>query len=89
MGIGWGEWLIILLVVLLVFGAGKLPEVGRALGEGVRNLKKGLSADAAEDERPRVQPPTDANVVRPGETGPERVAQPATRAADPREPPAR
>lgn len=48
MGIGWGEWLIILLVVMLLFGAGRLPALGKSLGEGFRNLKKGLQGD--EDE---------------------------------------
>lgn len=45
MGIGWGEWLIILLVVMLLFGAGRLPALGKSLGEGFRNLKKGLSGE--------------------------------------------
>ena len=35
------EILLILFVVFVLFGAGKLPEVGRALGEGIRNFKKG------------------------------------------------
>ncbi|MCS7263091.1 MAG: twin-arginine translocase TatA/TatE family subunit [Aquificaceae bacterium] len=39
------EILLILLVVLLLFGAGKLPEVGRSLGEGIRNFKRALSGE--------------------------------------------
>lgn len=39
------EILLILLVVLLLFGAGKLPEIGRSLGEGLRNFKKALSGE--------------------------------------------
>lgn len=39
------EILLILLVVLLIFGASRLPEVGRSLGEGIRNLKKALSGE--------------------------------------------
>lgn len=39
------EILLILLVVLLLFGASKLPEAGRALGEGIRNFKKALSGE--------------------------------------------
>ncbi|MCS6957111.1 MAG: twin-arginine translocase TatA/TatE family subunit [Aquificaceae bacterium] len=39
------EILLILLVVLLLFGASKLPEVGRALGEGIRNFKKAISGE--------------------------------------------
>ena len=39
------EILLILLVVLLLFGASRLPEAGRALGEGIRNFKKALSGE--------------------------------------------
>ena len=41
---GW-EILIILLVVLLIFGPGRLGELGKSLGEGIRNFKKALSSD--------------------------------------------
>lgn len=40
-GIGMPQLVIILAIVLLVFGAGRLPEVGRALGQSIRNFKKG------------------------------------------------
>ncbi len=40
--IGFGELLIILLIVLLFVGAKRLPELGRSLGEAVREFKKGL-----------------------------------------------
>lgn len=40
MRLGMGEMLIILVVVLLVFGAQKLPQLGDALGKGIRNFKK-------------------------------------------------
>jgi len=43
--IGVPELLLILLIVLIIFGAGKLPQVGRGLGEGIRNFKKGLKGD--------------------------------------------
>jgi len=39
-GIGIPELLIILVIVLIIFGAGKLPEIGNALGKGIRNFKK-------------------------------------------------
>ncbi|MBI2895162.1 MAG: twin-arginine translocase TatA/TatE family subunit [Deltaproteobacteria bacterium] len=52
MGIGWSEWLIILLVVMLLFGAGRLPALGKSLGEGFRNLKKGLSGE--DDDRAKL-----------------------------------
>jgi sec-independent protein translocase protein TatA len=40
---GIPEILLILLVVVFLFGASKLPALGTAVGEGIRNLKKGLS----------------------------------------------
>lgn len=39
-GIGMPELIIILVIVLVVFGAGKLPEIGGALGKSIRNFKK-------------------------------------------------
>jgi sec-independent protein translocase protein TatA len=39
-GIGFPELMIILVIVLIIFGAGKLPEIGNALGKGIRNFKK-------------------------------------------------
>ncbi len=36
---------LVLLVVIIIFGASRLPELGKALGEGIRNFKKGLSAE--------------------------------------------
>lgn len=39
-GVGPTELIIILFIVLIIFGAGKLPEIGGALGKGIRNFKK-------------------------------------------------
>ena len=39
------ELIVILFVVFLLFGANKLPEAGKGLGEGIRNFKKALSGD--------------------------------------------
>jgi sec-independent protein translocase protein TatA len=41
-GIGLPELLVILLVCLLLFGAGRLPEIGRGLGDGIREFKKAV-----------------------------------------------
>ena len=49
------HWLIVLVVVLLIFGPKKLSEVGKGLGEGMRNFKKGIRDE--EDEPPPRQPP--------------------------------
>lgn len=42
---GIQELLVILLIVIVIFGASKLPQLGKGLGEGIRNFKKGLKAD--------------------------------------------
>jgi len=42
-GLGTTEMLIILVLVLIIFGAGKLPQVGGALGKGLRNFKDGMA----------------------------------------------
>ena len=38
--IGWPELVILLVVVLIVFGPGKLPDIGNAIGRGVREFRK-------------------------------------------------
>ncbi|TRO83141.1 twin-arginine translocase TatA/TatE family subunit [Trichloromonas acetexigens] len=48
-GLGTQELIIILILVLIIFGAGKLPQVGGALGKGLRNFKQGIKDD--EDEK--------------------------------------
>ena len=42
MNIGWQEILLILLIVLILFGAKKIPELAKGLGRGVKEFKKGL-----------------------------------------------
>lgn len=42
---GFQELLIILLIVIIIFGASKLPQLGKGLGEGIRNFKKGLKSE--------------------------------------------
>ena len=48
-GIGLPELLIIFLVCLLLFGANRLPEIGRSLGDGIREFKKAFSASGGKD----------------------------------------
>ncbi|MDT8273271.1 MAG: twin-arginine translocase TatA/TatE family subunit [Desulfomonilia bacterium] len=48
-GLGMTELIIILVIVLVIFGAGKLPEVGSALGKGIRNFKSSVS-DTSDDK---------------------------------------
>jgi sec-independent protein translocase protein TatA len=53
-GLGVGELILILVIVLLIFGAGKLPHVGDALGKAIRNFKS--SAKTAPDAEIEVSP---------------------------------
>jgi sec-independent protein translocase protein TatA len=43
--IGFPELIIIFLIVVLLFGASRLPTIGKGLGEGIRNFKKGIKGD--------------------------------------------
>lgn len=59
-GLGTQELLIILVLVMIIFGAGKLPQVGSALGKGLRNFKKGVNESDQDDiEEGKVEEITD------------------------------
>jgi sec-independent protein translocase protein TatA len=49
--LGLPELLIILLIVLIVFGAGKLPQLGKGLGQGLRNFKDSVKGDDAPQDK--------------------------------------
>jgi len=49
-GLGIGELLVILVIVLIIFGAGKLPEIGGALGKGIKDFKKALENKGGDEE---------------------------------------
>jgi len=46
-GLGWQELTIILVIVIIIFGAGKLPEIGGALGKGIKEFKTNSNEDDA------------------------------------------
>jgi sec-independent protein translocase protein TatA len=48
--LGTGELIVILVIVVLVFGVNKIPQLGKGLGEGIRNFKSSLKA--GQDEPP-------------------------------------
>jgi sec-independent protein translocase protein TatA len=48
--LGAPEILLIALVILLLFGATRLPKLGRSMGQSIRGFKKGLNDDADDDE---------------------------------------
>lgn len=57
--IGWQGALVIILVLLLVFGPKRLPEMGRSLGRGMREFKDSITGDdnEAEAEKAELTPP--------------------------------
>jgi sec-independent protein translocase protein TatA len=44
-GLGWQELVIVLVIVLIIFGAGRLPEVAKSLGQGVKEFRKEAGAE--------------------------------------------
>lgn len=50
--LGMGEILLILLIVVLVFGTSRIPELGRGLGEGIKNFKKAVKGEEEPEKKP-------------------------------------
>ena len=48
-GLGLQELLVILVIALVIFGPSKLPQIGSGLGKAIRDFKKGVTSDDAED----------------------------------------
>jgi sec-independent protein translocase protein TatA len=63
-GMGLPELLVILVIVLIIFGAGKLPELGDNLGKGIRNFRKATSEPDAID----VTPPKPGSATGPADS---------------------
>lgn len=61
--IGVQELLIILVIVLLIFGPKKLPDLGKSLGQGIRNFKNGISGKEKTENKPEAPelPPASSN----------------------------
>jgi len=52
-GIGMPELVVILVIVLIIFGAGKLPQIGEGIGKGIRNFRKATTKDEEIDVTPK------------------------------------
>lgn len=64
-GLGIPELVIILVIVVVLFGAGRLPQIGSGLGEGIRNFRKSMKEKNEVDVTPQ----------KPGEAGEDRKGQ--------------
>jgi len=53
-GIGMPELIIILVIILIIFGAGKLPEIGSGMGKAIRNFK-GATSDVEKKEKEKIE----------------------------------
>jgi len=53
MSVGPTQILIILLVLVVLFGASRLPQLGKNLGSGIRNFKKGLTEGDVDEDDPK------------------------------------
>jgi sec-independent protein translocase protein TatA len=54
---GMGELVVILLIVLVIFGANKLPQIGDALGRSIKNFKKASNVDGDDDAKDKEKDP--------------------------------
>ena len=64
--IGATELIILLVVLLLVFGPKRLPEMGRSVGRGIREFKDSVSGQEKPDEPAAVTPPAEPAAESPG-----------------------
>ena len=55
-GLGYQELLIILVIVLVLFGGSKLPELAKSLGKSAKEFKKGIETEPVEDKTPKPMP---------------------------------
>jgi len=77
---GWMELVLILIIVLIIFGAGKIPQLGEGLGKAIKGFKKSVNEADALDVTP---PPSDAPDAQPTQIA---QAQAAPQAAAPVQP---
>ncbi len=70
MGIGFPELMVIMIIIMIIFGAGKLPEIGSAFGRSIKNFKSSMKeAEAEELESEQATETAEAPVVAEGTEG--------------------
>lgn len=72
---GWMELLLILFIVLIIFGAGKIPQLGEGLGKAIKGFKKSVNEADAMDVTPTPEPPP-AGSPSPEQLAAQQPAQP-------------
>jgi sec-independent protein translocase protein TatA len=70
MGIGFPELMIILVIIMIIFGAGKLPEIGNAFGKSIKNFKKSMK-EADEESAESTTDAAAENTAQASATNPE------------------
>ena len=51
-GLGMPELIVIMVIILIIFGAGKLPEIGSGIGQGIKNFRRATSGELEENSQP-------------------------------------
>ena len=77
---GWMELLLILIIVLIIFGAGKIPQLGEGLGKAIKGFKKSVHEADAIDVTP---PPAEAAPAQPSPMAQGQASQPGGAPAQP------
>ena len=54
-GVGWVELVIVLVIVMIVFGVGRLPEIGGALGKAIREFRSSQSGEVQAEAEPELE----------------------------------
>lgn len=67
--IGWTEVLVLLVLLLLLFGARRLPEIGQSLGRSIREFKKAISGGGEEESQTKTQAPSAGERKAPPDKG--------------------
>ena len=71
MGIGFPELMIILVIIMIIFGAGKLPEIGSAFGRSIKNFKSSMKEAQEQEESDQIEEGQQASIEEGKDAAPE------------------